>query len=151
MPQQTATEIEDRVRAYMDACTAGDADAVASHLTVDAVHYFPPDMYDGPWRGGALIGARWAEAVAERGSAWTVDAIVVDVERQQAVCEWTHFKTRAGVVLRGAEWYEFDDDGLISEIRAYYASPQDKTLDRLELGGLAYADRGYPMAPPARR
>ena len=34
-----------------------------------------------------------------------------------------HRKGAAGVILRGAEFYAFDDDGLISEIRAYYASP----------------------------
>jgi hypothetical protein len=48
------------------------------------------------------------------------------------------------VVLRGDEWYRFDpDSGLISEIRAYYASPQAAGLDRLELGGFPYAERGY--------
>ena len=52
-------------------------------------------------------------------------------------------------MLRGDEWYVFDaDSGLIREIRAYYASPQDPILDRLELGGFDYAGRGYPAAPP---
>lgn len=150
MTTLTATRLEARVRDYMAACTAGDAELVASHLTDDAVHYFPPDMYDGPWRGGLLIGQRWAEAVDKRGSSWTVDAIAVDAQRQQAVSEWTHFKQSAGVILRGVEWYEFDAEGLISEIRAYYASPQATGLDRLELGGFDYAGRGYPQTPPAR-
>jgi hypothetical protein len=83
--------------------------------------------------------------VRERGSSWTVDAIVVDDVRRQAVCEWTHVKASTRVVLRGAEWYEFDRSGLITEIRAYYASPQADGLDRLELGGFDYAGRGYPM------
>lgn len=148
MVELAAEDMERRVRDYMDACTSGDAEAVASHLSPDAVHYFPPDMYDGPWRGGRLIAERWAEAVAQRGSAWTVDAIAVDAGRRQAVSEWTHFKTSAGVVLRGVEWYEFDDDGLISEIRAYYASPQDTGSSRLELGGFDYPGRGYPGTPP---
>jgi hypothetical protein len=48
------------------------------------------------------------------------------------------------VVLRGDEWYHFDpDSGLITEIRAYYASPQAAGLDRLELAGYPYAERGY--------
>jgi hypothetical protein len=48
------------------------------------------------------------------------------------------------VVLRGDEWYHFDpDSGLIAEIRAYYASPQATGLDRLELAGYPYAERGY--------
>jgi hypothetical protein len=143
----SATDIEARVRNYMDACTSGDADAVAAHMASDAVHYFPPDMYDGPWRGGRYIAERWAELVRTGGSAWTVDAIAVDTERNTAVCEWTHFKQAAGVVLRGTEWYQFDDRGVITEIRAYYASPQDKSLQRLELGGFDYSRRGYPERP----
>ncbi|GAA4803601.1 hypothetical protein GCM10023200_46050 [Actinomycetospora chlora] len=140
----TAAALEATVRGYMDACTAGDADAVAAHLAPDARHYFPPDMYDGPWKGARVIAQRWATAVRERGSSWTVDAIVVDESRRQAVCEWTHHKGSLGVILRGAEWYEFDDDGLITEIRAYYASPQAAGYDRLELGGFDYGARGYP-------
>ncbi|PVZ12012.1 nuclear transport factor 2 family protein [Actinomycetospora cinnamomea] len=142
----TAADLEATVRGYMDACTAGDADTVAAHLAPEAVHYFPPDMYDGPWRGARTIAQRWATAVRERGSSWTVDAIVVDEPRRQAVCEWTHHKGSLGVILRGAEWYEFDGDGFITEIRAYYASPQAPDLARLELGGFDYAGRGYPHA-----
>jgi methyltransferase len=139
------SDLEQRVRGYMAACTAGDAELIASFFAPDAVHYFPPGMYGGPWAGAALIAERWAEAVRERGSSWTVDALVVDERRRQAVCEWTHVKASARVVLRGAEWYEFDESGLITEIRAYYASPQADGLDRLELGGFDYAARGYPM------
>ncbi|MFJ9008580.1 nuclear transport factor 2 family protein [Streptomyces canus] len=141
----SSQDIEARVRDYMTACTSGDAHAVAAHLTDDAVHYFPPDMYDGPWRGGLFIADRWAEAVRTGRSAWTVDAIAVDAARRTATCEWTHFKQNAGVLLRGTEWYEFDARGLISEIRAYYASPQDRALQHLELGGFDYAGRGYPL------
>ena len=47
----TAEDLERAVRGYMDACTAGDAEAIAAFLTDDARHYFPPDMYDGPWVG----------------------------------------------------------------------------------------------------
>jgi hypothetical protein len=67
----------------------------------------------------------------------------------RAVIEWTHFKTSAGTVLRGDEWYVFDSrSGLIREIGAYYASPQSADLDRLELGGFDYAARGYACEPP---
>lgn len=141
-------DLEHRVRAYMDACTSGDSEAIAAHMSSHAVHYFPPDMYDGPWRGGNYIADRWAELVRVGGSAWTVDTIAVDLDRRTAICEWTHFKQAAGVVLRGTEWYEFDDAGLITEIRAYYASPQDKSLERLELGGFDYTERGFPSTRP---
>jgi hypothetical protein len=104
-------------------------------------------MYDGPWSGGSRIARRWSKLVVEGGSAWTVDAVAVDVERQVAVCEWTHFKQSSGVILRGTEWYRFNDSARITEIRAYYASPQDGSLLRLELGGFDYASRGYPERP----
>ena len=38
--------------------------------------------------------------------------------------------------------------GLISEIRAYYASPQDQSLTVLEIGGYDYAGLGYPVSAP---
>jgi methyltransferase len=140
------------MRRYFDACNAADVDAVAACFVPDAVHYFPPGMYEGPFRGARAIGERWAAAVERLGSIWTVDTIVADPTTGTAVMEWTHFKTFEGTVLRGDEWYVFDPvSGLISEIRAYYASPQDPTLERLELGGFTYADRGYPTAPPFSR
>ncbi|WP_213453206.1 nuclear transport factor 2 family protein [Rhizomonospora bruguierae] len=144
----TAVQIEQRIRDYMDACTAGDAADIARYFEPDAVHYFPPGMYEGPFRGAEAIALRWARAVEQNRSAWTVDAVVVDEARQQAACEWTHFKQRQGVVLRGCEWYVFSPRGLISEIRAYYAAPQDGSITRLELGGYDYAGRGYPMIAP---
>jgi methyltransferase len=76
--------------------------------------------------------------------------VITDPDTDRAVIEWTHFKTRQGTRLRGDEWYVFDaTTGLIREIRAYYASPQDPTLDLLELGDFDYQGRGYPDAPPA--
>ena len=99
---------------------------------------------------GAEDRGGWQAAVDKLGSYWVIDRLVTDAERHEAVIEWSHFKTKQGVVLRGAEWYEFDEEtGLIKELRAYYASPQDKGLDRLELGGMDYEGRGYSMAPPA--
>ncbi len=118
----------------------------------DAVHYFPATMYGGAWRGARVIAEWWAEFGATIGSAWTIDRMVCEPESDQAVIEWTHYKTAQGTILRGDEWYVFDpESGLISEIRAYYASPQDPSRSRLELEGFDYASRGYPMQPPVRR
>jgi len=42
------------------------------------------------------------------------------------------------------QWYRFDPGtGLIAEIRAYLAYPPAPGLQRLELGGYPYAERGY--------
>jgi hypothetical protein len=145
-------EMEAKIRGYFAACNAADPEAIASFFTPDAVHYFPPGMYGGPFVGAAVIAARWVEAVANLGSIWTVDSVIADPSTGRAVIEWTHFKTKKGTVLRGDEWYQFDlETGLIAEIRAYYASPQSSDLDRLELGGFNYETRGYPLEPPIRR
>lgn len=148
----TSESMEKRIRDYFDACNSGDPGAIASHFVSDGVHYFPPGMYLGPFRGADVIGARWHAAVQNLGSIWTVDQVVTDPETARAVIEWTHFKTFEGTVLRGDEWYIFDaDSGLIREIRAYYASPQDKSLETLQLEGYDYAGLGYPVVPPFSR
>lgn len=142
--------MERLVRSYFAACNSADVDAVAACFTPDAVHYFPPGMYGGPFRGARTIGERWHAAVQNLGSYWTIDRFLCDPDADQAVIEWTHFKTRENSLLRGDEWYEFDGGtGLIREIRAYYASPQDSAIDRLELDGFDYEGQGYPHAPPA--
>ena len=148
----TLNDMQTRVRDYFDSCNSGDASAIAAHFTPDGVHYFPPGMYEGPFVGAETIGRRWAEAVATLGSVWTVDSFIGDADRSIAVIEWSHFKTFQNTLLRGDEWYRFDPaSGLISEIRAYYASPQDPSLDRLELGGFDYAGRGFALSPPIER
>jgi hypothetical protein len=74
---------------------------------------------------------------------------LIDVEKLEAVIEWTHFKPKAGVYLRGDEWYVFSEGGLIKEIRAYYACPAAmKPARNHEIGDFPYAELGYPLAPP---
>lgn len=144
-----AAAMDRLIRTYFDGCNEADVDKVAACWVPEGVHYFPPGMYGGAFRGARTIGERWRDAVHRLGSYWTVDRLVVEPVTWQAVMEWTHFKTKDRKALRGVEWYEFDPaSGLIREIRAYYASPQDPSLDRLELAGFDYAGRGYPDAPP---
>ncbi len=144
----TAEGMERRIRAYFDDCNSGIVDNIACHFEPDAVHYFPPGMYQGPFRGARTIAQRWKAAVETLGSFWTVDQVICDPPTGRAVIEWTHFKRASGVILRGDEWYLFSPSGLIAEIRAYYASPQDASLQALELGGFDYAGRGYPTKAP---
>ena len=134
---------------YFEACNRGDSDGIAACLTPDAIHYFPPGMYGGAFRGARAIGDRWMTAYNELGSRWVIENVIVDPEANAAVGEWTHYKTGQGTVLRGDEWYEFDEaSGLISEIRAYYASPQAAGLARLELAEFDYPGRGYSTQAP---
>lgn len=144
----TQASMEAHIRDYFDACNAGEPERIATYFEPDGVHYFPPGMYGGPFRGALEIGRRWQAAVQTFGSFWTVDQVMCEPQTRRAVIEWTHFKRKQNTILRGDEWYIFSERGLIAEIRAYYASPQDRGLNVLELGGLDYAGRGYPMKVP---
>ena len=53
--QPTAAQMERRIRDYFDACNSGDVARIAAHFEPDAVHYFPPGMYEGPFRGAETI------------------------------------------------------------------------------------------------
>ena len=141
--------MEKTIRKYFEGCNESSYDKMVSCFIPDAVHYFPPDMYDGPWKGASKIANGWIEAVKNIGSYWTIDNLIVDPKKDEAVIEWTHFKTKSGITLRGAEWYLFDKkSGLIKKLWAYYASPQDKQLKNLELKGMDYTGRGFPKSPP---
>jgi methyltransferase len=147
-----AARLERTVRTYFDGCNEADAEKMVGCFHPDAVHYFPPGMYGGAWRGARTIAQNWVRFVATRGSAWTIDRLVVDPSTLQVVIEWTHWKTAEGTALRGDEWYCFDPDSLlITEIRAYYASPVDPSREILELDGFDYAGRGYALRCPVPR
>ena len=141
-----ARRMEEVIRGYFDACNWGDPDAVAKYFAPGAVHYFPPDMYDGPLHGGETIGAKWSWAVRTLGACtgpWTRSSGRPG-HRPRRRIQSRHEKARGRPALRGDQWYHFDPgSGLITEIRAYYASPQAAGLDRLELTGYPYAERGY--------
>ncbi len=147
----TAAELEAVVRRYFEGCNQADVALMTGCMTDDCVHYFPPGMYGGPWRGARTIADNWVAAVGRVGSCWTIERMIVDAGSLQAVAEWTHWKTSAGAFLRGDEWYRFEagpDGPLISEIRAYYAAPQDSERTVTELEGFDYAANGYALEPP---
>ncbi len=139
--------LEQRIREYFAACNSGDAERIATHFEPEAVHYFPAGAPQGTFAGADAIGAGWASFVARLGSRWTVDHVLVDASRREAVIEWTHHKPGSGSYLRGDEWYRFSERGLISEIRAYYACPAPDPALTHELGDFPYAARGYPVFP----
>ncbi len=150
MRDVTAAGLEATIREYFDACNSGDAAWISACFEPDGVHYFPAGAPQGTFVGAQAIGAGWATAVKNLGSIWTIDRIIVDAPRLEAVIEWTHFKPAQGVYLRGDEWYVFSKRGLIREIRAYYSCPPDaKEKRNHELGNFDYQGLGYPMTPPA--
>ncbi len=151
----TTDHMRSLIEHYFAGCNDADIPAMTACFIPDAVHYFPagsPAFAPGPFVGAEAIAQRWAEAVHVAGSSWTVDNFAGDESAGVAVIEWTHFRTRTGVMLRGDEWYRFDPEtGLIAEIRAYYAAPQPAGMTTVELGGFDYSGRGYPLMSPVHR
>jgi ketosteroid isomerase-like protein len=145
----TREELEDVVRTYYDGCNEADVDKMAACFTPDAAHYFPAGAPQGTFVGARGIGEGWRQAVGTLGSRWTIDRLITDVERREVVVEWTHWKTANETHLRGLEVCAFAEDGLMNEVRAYYAAPAGGHDVTHELGDFDYAGRGYPLDPPS--
>jgi hypothetical protein len=148
MRETTAAGLEATIRTYFDGCNEADARKMLSCMEPDAIHYFPAGAPQGTFRGAENIAAGWVKAVDALGSIWTVDHVLVDAGRLEAVIEWTHFKPKQGIYLRGDEWYVFSRAGLIREIRAYYACPAAIPPRTHQIGDFDYAGRGYSQDPP---
>ena len=145
----TPAHMESEIRRYFAACNAADYEALVSCFTPDAVHYFPPGLPDIPWRTADVIARKWIWCVENLGSRWSIEKILCSSTAPEAVIEWTHWKQKANTALRGDEWYVFDEKtGLISEIRAYYASKADPSVPICELFDFDYAARGYHLQAP---
>jgi ketosteroid isomerase-like protein len=128
----------DRVRAYYEALRGGDADDVAQHFSDDAVHYYTRRE---PHRGRE-IADHAALAVQHLNAIWRLENVVGDDE--QVVIEWTmefdHPQDPSRRMLdRGTEWFHFDADGLICEVRAYYDGRGG------DLQGFDHAGRGHTV------
>jgi SnoaL-like protein len=138
-----AERIEQLVRTYIGACNAGDANAIAACFCPDAVHYFP---WGPKWSGAATIGANFAKRVQEQGHRWTVDQLVIDVDRCRATLEWTRFSRQDDRVVRGVDWFVLEPQTLsIAEVRCYIAAPPHPEMTRQELRDFDYPGRGYPV------
>ena len=145
-PSFTPTDHAALIRRYFAACNAADYNALVACFTPGAVHYVPAGLPDIPWCTADTIAKKWIWCVETLGSQWTIEKILVSHDSPEAVIEWTHWKNKSGTALRGDEWYRFDPvTGLISEIRAYYAAPADKTVTLNELVGFDYSGRGYHL------
>ena len=148
MRETTAAGLEATIRTYFDGCNEADVRKMTSCMEPDAIHYFPGGAPQGTFFGAERIAAGWVKAVQTLGSIWTVDHVLVDAGRLEAVIEWTHFKPKQGIYLRGDEWYVFSKTGLIREIRAYYSFPAAMPPRTHEIGDFDYAGRDYPQNPP---
>jgi methyltransferase len=139
--------IEQVIRTYIQACNDADANAIAACFCPDAVHYGPAAP---KWSGAATIGDHFAKRVRELGLCWTVDQVLVDVERCAAALEWTRFDRNARVV-RGVDWFVFEPQTVrIHEVRPYFAVSPRPDLARQEMQDFDYMGRGYPTNAPPR-
>ena len=143
-----AQRIEQLIRAYIQACNDGGATAIAACFCPDAVHYLPGMP---KWSGADTIGGNFAKRVKVLGLCWTVDQMLVDVERCGAALEWTRFDRDARVV-RGVDWFAFEPQTVrIREVRPYFAVLPGTDLARQEMQDFDYAGRGYPTNTPPRK
>lgn len=131
----------DHIRSYYVALNTGDAEAVASHFTDDATHYYT--RLD-PHEGAETIGKMTDLAVKSIEAQWFVENAIE--EGDQAAIEWTMTwrdpKSGEKRLDRGTEWFLFRD-GLIAEVRAYHhGGPKNPSGDLL---GFDHAGRGYTM------
>lgn len=146
----TADTAKDLIQRYFEACNNADRQGLIDCFTEDAVHYFPPGLPGVPWRGAEKIADMWVWCVRTMGSRWTIDRMLAAEDGREATIEWTHWKTYKNEVLRGDEWYLFNDDVTrIREIRAYYAAPVDASKAVNKLEDFDYQGRGYAMEPPS--
>ena len=131
MAQPTpAQRMEHVIRTYIQACNDADANAMAACFGPEAVHYSP----SGPkWVGAAIIGHHFTTRVREQGHCWTVDQLVIDVDRCAATLEWTRFDRQHARILRGVDWFVFEPQTFrIQEVRPYTAAPIHPDMARQE-------------------
>ena len=129
----------ERVSAYYEDLSSGDADAVARHFTEDAIHYYTRRA---PHLGARAIAENAAAAVQYLDAQWVLENLVGDGE--QVAIEWSmlfnHPTKGTRMLDRGAELFRFRD-GLICEVRAYYNERGG------DLIGFDHAGRGHTVLP----
>ena len=82
-----AQRMEHVIRTFIQACNDADAAAIAACFCPEAVQYAPGIK----WLGAPTIGTNFAQIVRDQGYCWTVDQVLIDVDRCAATLEWTSF------------------------------------------------------------
>ena len=129
----------ERGHAYYADLNSGDADLVARHITDDAVHWYTRRE---PHRGAREIGENAALAVNLLHAEWRLEHMVDGGD--EVAIEWSmafdHPTKGTRLLDRGAELFLFRD-GLICEVRAYYAERGG------DLVGFDHVARGHAARP----
>ena len=131
----------DHIRSYYEALNTGDADAVATHFTEDAVHYY---TRLGPHESAETIGRYAALGVESIDAQWYVENAIE--QGDQVVIEWTMTwrapESGEKRLDRGTEWFRIRD-GRIAEVRAYHHGNRKNPSG--DLLGFDHAGRGHTM------
>ena len=98
----TTAHMEQLIRRYYDGCNEADVAKMAGCFTPEAVHYFPPGMPGGPFRGAQAIAESWRRVVQKAGARWTIDALLLDPASARAVIEWSNFTNGRNRLVRQA-------------------------------------------------
>ena len=135
----------DTVLRYFAGCNSGNVDVLLATLASDVVHYFLPADFK-TIRGADHLANYWRKYKEVLDPTWRIDEIIGSGDRvvSEWSCLWTPPRTGQPVMTRGTEWYVLRD-GLIAEVRAYFAVGAD---DDSELADFPYAERGYLGRPP---
>ncbi len=134
----TGTE---RVRAYYEALNTGDAEAVSSHFTEEATHYY---TRLGPHEGAETIGNYAALGASTIDAQWYIENLIE--QGNQVAIEWTMTwrdpEKDERRLDRGAEFFLIRD-GKIAEVRAYHHG--GKKNPQGDLLRFDHEGRGYRM------
>jgi hypothetical protein len=146
MAQPTpAQRMEQVIRTFIQACNDADAAAIAACFCPEGVQY----SFALKWSGAATIGSNFVQMVREPESFFTVDQVLIDVDRCAATLEWTMFIGPHAQIVCGVDWFVFEPQTwCIQEVRTYTASPIHPDMARQELLEFDYAGRGYPTTCP---
>ena len=126
---------------YYQGCNTADFHLMKSTFTPEVVHYF---VDHGAVRGADALANYWCKVGPKTAANWALDHAIV--QGSEAVIEWSMRWTPAATgvpeVLRGTEWYLFED-GLIREIRSYHNNFYLQSPENRHLHDFDYAGRGY--------
>ena len=69
--------------------------------------------------------------IREQGYSWTVDQLLMDVDRYAATLEWTRFNRQDARIVRGVDWFVFEPQTFrIQEVRVYTGTPVQPDMAR---------------------
>ena len=141
MLRQSGHEYIETIKRYFHGCNSADYEEMVSTFAPDVVHYF---VDHSAVRGASALANYWTKVGPRTAAHWSLDHAMV--QGTEAAIEWsmrwTPAPTSTPEVLRGSEWYHFQN-GKIAEIRSYHANYFLAKPDNRELWDFDYDGRGY--------